>query len=293
MGLRFFLIRIIHNICLVLIGCLPVVAFAADSDAGDKFGQCEKLLSDQEVKKVYKQNALNQLGLEFGQAGSFVYEISLFTVDPLLVKVESYARYQKPGQKDLARMRLKAWVNRCNGTTIIRSNTWLADGTLKVRRYSKQELQGEGLIWGKRDAPMRFIVYLDSRCPHCHRLIDYARKLVEQGKAMLDLRQVAYLEKKQEAIQDTMLLQSSLVNKNNPAVNDQEYLEMLEGNNNVDEINTDSKAYAEALRLIEQNTETAEKVLHIITVPGVLIQEKKHNNLYRKMGYWEINRIFQ
>ena len=278
---------------LVCLFCLPSLVFAADNAAASQNDQCANPLSDDEVKAVFKKNALNQLALEFGEAGAFVYEIELFAIDSVMVNLESYARYQKPGQKDLARMRLKGWVSRCGGTTIIRGNNWLADGTLKVQRYAAKDLKGQGLIWGKRDAPMQFIVYVDSRCPHCHRLIDYARKLVEEGKVMLDIRQVAYLEEKQDAILDTKLSESSLVIKNNPGVSDKNYLEMLEGNANVEDIETSSMAYKKALKLIRQNTETAEKILHIITVPGVLVREKEHNNLYRKMGYWEINRIFQ
>lgn len=269
------------------------LTFASVSGAAETKGQCDKLLSDSEVERVYKQNALNQLALEFGKEGSFVYDIVRYPVDDLLVKIESYARYQKMGQKELARSRLKAWVSRCNGTTIIRGNTWLADGTLKVVRYSEEQLKGQGLVWGDKNAPMKFIVYVDSRCPHCHRLIDYARKLVEQGKVVLDVRQVAYLEDAQEAIQDTRLLQSSLVMQQNPLVDDKGYLDMLEGNNNVDVIDVNNSEYKRALKLIKRNTETAEKVLHVISVPSVLVQEREHNNLYRKMGYWEVNRIFQ
>ena len=68
---------------------------------------------------------------------------------------------------------------------------------------------------------------------------------------------------------------------------------MLGGDNNVEPIDTNSTEYRKAHHLISRNTATAEKVLHLITVPGVLIQEQEHNNLYRRMGYWEINRIFQ
>jgi glutaredoxin len=254
---------------------------------------CKSPLTDKDVIKIFKQNTLNQLALEFGRDGSFVYDVEMFLVDDTLTGLEAYARYPKPGQKDLARMRFKGWVNRCSGTTVVRGNTWLADGTLKVRRYSVDEMKGRGLLWGNKDAPLRFIVYLDSRCPHCHRLIEYARKLVAEGKVLLDLRQVAYLEKSEEAIQDTLLSRSSLVVKDNPPVNDEEYLELLAGNNSADDIKTDSQEYRDALKLINQNTKTAEKVLHIITVPGVLIQEKEQGNQYRKMGYWEINRIFQ
>lgn len=254
---------------------------------------CKNPLADTDIVKIFKQNALSQLALEFGRDGSFVYEVEKFPVDDTLIGLEAYARYPKPGQKDLARMRFKGWVNRCSGTTIIRGNTWLADGILKVRRYSADEMKGRGLLWGDKDAPLRFIVYLDSRCPHCHRLIDYARKLVEQGKVLLDLRQVAYLEKSEEAIQDTLLSRSSLIVKENPAVDDNEYLDLLGGNSSIEELETKTREYRDALELITQNTTTAEKLLHIITVPGVLIQEKEHGNQYRKMGYWEINRIFQ
>ena len=266
----------------------PLVGVTSQQD-----GLCGNPLGKKELIKVFKQNALNQLALEFGNAGNFVYDISMFQIDNVLTEVQAYARYPKPGQKDLARMRLKAWVSRCNGTTIIRENAWLADGTLKVLRYDEKELKGRGLLWGRRDAPMRFIVYLDSRCPHCHRLIEYAKKLVKQGKVLLDLRQVAYLEKKEEAIQDTQLSGTSLLLNKDASVDDETYLEMLGGDNSVDDVETNSREYQEALKLITQNTETAEKVLHIVTVPGVLVQEKKYNNQYRKMGYWEINRIFQ
>ena len=279
-----------RSVFLLSVLLLTFVGTAYGMEGGDV---CKNPLADKDVVKIFKQNALNQLALEFGRDGSFVYDIEQFPVDDVLVGLEAYARYPKPGQKDLARMRLKAWVSRCNGTTIIRGNTWLADGTLKVLRYSEEQMKGRGLLWGKKDAPLRFIVYLDSRCPHCHRLIDYARKLVEQGKVLLDLRQVAYLEKREEAIMDTRLSHSSLVVKENPSVDDAEYLDLLGGNNSTEELATDTREYRDAHKLITENTTTAEKVLHIITVPGVLVQEKEHNNQYRKMGYWEINRIFQ
>jgi len=286
--MRLSVVKKNHFVLLIYLLVYPVVVFSATDNQ-----ICGSPLSDSEIIKVFKQNALNQLALDFGKDGIFVYDVSTFVIDDVLIEVESYARYPKPGQKDLARMRLKGWVSRCNGTTVIRGNTWLADGTLKVLRYDEKELEGRGLLWGREDAPMRFIVYLDSRCPHCHRLIEYAKKLVAEGKVLLDLRQVAYLEKKEEAIQDTLLYKTSLFMKKDPAVTDELYLEMMGGNNSVDEINTKTREYRDAIKLITQNTNTAEKVLHIVTVPGVLIQEKEHNNQYRKMGYWEINRIFQ
>jgi len=278
----------INFLILVLLLCLPISGFGAAVNE-----LCNSPLNNHEIVNVFKQSALNQLALEFGKNGIFVYEISIFTIDDVLTEVQAYARYPKPGQKDLARMRIKAWVSRCNGTTVIRGNTWLADGALKVLRYAEHELNGSGFLWGSKDAPLRFIVYLDSRCPHCHRLIEYAKKLVEQGEVLLDLRQVAYLEKKEEAVQDTLFSKTRLFVSKDSAIDDHLYLEMLAGNNSADELETNTREYQDALKLITQNTDTAEKLLHIVTVPGVLIQEKEHNNQYRKMGYWEINRIFQ
>lgn len=276
-----------NRVCLILLFLLlvPEVSLAERL--------CSSPLSDKRVAEVFKQSALKQLALEFGGNRNFVYDIIQSSVDDTLVRVEAFARYQKPGQKDLARMRLKSWVSRCNGTTIIRGNTWLANGSLEVRRYSEQELKGRGLEWGHKDAPLRFIVYVDSRCPHCHRLIDYARKLVEAGKVFLDIRQVAYLEDKKDAVSDTQLPRTRLIVKNNASLDDETYLRMLSGESSEEELQAGGLGYKRALQLISENTATAEKILHIISVPGVLIQEKDHQNLYRKMGYWEINRIFQ
>ncbi|MGD8569245.1 MAG: thioredoxin domain-containing protein [Gammaproteobacteria bacterium] len=254
---------------------------------------CSQPLTDHQVISVFKRSALNQLALEFGDAGLFVYELEHTPVDDTLVRVEAYAKYPKPGQKDLATMRIKGWVSRCSGTTIVRGNTWLADGTLQVTRYDAENLAGKGLRWGDPAAPLRFIVYLDSRCPHCHRLISYAKKLVKNGKAYLDLRQVAYLEDVQGAVSDTHFWQTSLVNGGGSTVSDEDYLELLGGFADDELVKEDSPAYDMAVQLIETNTATAKNKLHIITVPGVLIEETDHQGRYRRMGYWEINRIFQ
>lgn len=254
---------------------------------------CSQPLTDGQVISVFKRSALNQLALEFGDAGLFVYELEHEPVDDTLVRVEGYAKYPKPGQKDLATMRIKGWVSRCSGTAIVRGNTWLVDGTLQVTRYDAKDLAGKGLHWGDPAAPLHFIVYLDSRCPHCHRLISYARKLVKNGKVFLDLRQVAYLENVQSAVSDTHYWQTALVKGAQATVSDDDYLELLGGFADDQLIKQNSPAYHKAVKLIETNTATAKDMLHIITVPGVLIQEKDHQGQYRRMGYWEINRIFQ
>jgi hypothetical protein len=254
---------------------------------------CSQPLPDEKVIDLFKQNAMKQLALEFGDKGIFVYELEATPVDNVLVRMSGYAKYPRPGQKDLATMRIKGWISRCTGTTIVRGNTWLADGTLKVPRYTAEQLVGRGLQWGNPQAPLRFIVYLDSRCPHCHRLITYAKPLVEQGKVFVDLRQVAYLENTQEAVNDTRLWQTSLVKRDGATLSDNEYLELLGGFANEEDVADRSAAYNKAIDLIETNTATAKKVLHIVTVPGVLVQEQSHQGQYRRMGYWEINRIFQ
>ena len=276
-------------LCFLLVMLLQPVVVSATSTKS----LCTTPLSDQAVAEVFRQNALKQLALEFGDSGLFVYEIEQTPVDEVVVRIESFAKYPKPGVKDLATMRLKGWVSRCHGTTIIRGNTWLADGTLSVNRYAAKDLKGKGLQWGNPDAPQRFIVYLDSRCPHCHRLIAYAKKLVEDGKVFLDIRQVAYLESVEEAISDTRLSETVLSLADNVTVSDQEYLEMLSGFANENLVKGKGKGFVNAKKLIQANTATAQKILHIITVPGVLIQEKEHHNQYRQIGYWETNRIFQ
>jgi glutaredoxin len=280
--------RRIICLCVLLLGCLSVSANEQQREI-----VCRQALADHDVMRLFKQNTLKQLALEFGGAGLFVYDMQSIAVDDVLVRVEAYAKYPRPGQKELATMRVTGWVSRCQGTTIIRGNTWLADGTLKVARYAAETLKGKGLQWGKADAPQRFIVYVDSRCPHCHRLISYAQKLVESGAVFLDVRQVAYLEDVDAAIIDSRLSETGLVLGGDRKVSDDAYLEYLNGSANENMVEKTGAAYAEAREIIQTNTRTAKELLHVITVPAVLILEPEHNNQYRQMGYWEINRIFQ
>ena len=277
-------------ICLLLLLFVWITPSVGEQTQG---GICDNPLSDQELVKLFKQNTLKQLALEFGDEGIFVYGIEPYVIDEVLLRVEAYAKYPRPGQKELATMRVTGWVSRCLGTTVIRGNTWLADGSLMVPRYAGEKMQGKGLQWGKADAPMRFIVYVDSRCPHCHRLISYARELVESGKVFLDVRQVAYLEDVDAAITDTRLLETSLVLGDAKTVADDAYLELLNGFANETPVNTSGTDYKSAMEIIKTNTSTAKGILRIITVPAVFVQEPEHNHQYRQMGYWEINRIFQ
>jgi len=257
---------------------------------------CGQPVSDSKIKDIFKQNALKQLALDFGDSKKFIFDIEVAPIDVVMVRVEAYAKYPRPGQKqgqnDYATMRIRAWVSRCQGTTIIQGNSWLANGTLVVSRYSPDQLVGKGLHWGNPKAAQRFIVFVDSRCQHCHRLLSYAAKLVESGKVFLDIRQVAYLESAEQALKESGMSESSLVVSENPGVSNDELLDRLSGLTGDDSPVTNGQAYRDAKAIIESNTAIAQKTLHIITVPGVYIQEKDQRGQYRALGRWEINRIF-
>ena len=280
--------RWLIGLLLIMLGAFPA---SASEKRQDNF--CSQPLSRQTIAELFKQNTLKQLAMEFGDTGLFVYGMEQFSIDDVLVRVEAYAKYPRFGQKELATMRVTGWVSSCQGTTIIRGNTWLADGTLMVPRYAAETLQGKGLHWGKPNAPQRFIVYVDSRCPHCHRLISYAKTLVESGKVFLDIRQVAYLEDVDAAVIDTRFLETGVIAGQDKKITDEQYLELLNGFANETTVDKTSAVYQHARKTISTNTSTAKEILHAITVPAVLIQEPEHNNQYRQMGYWEINRIFQ
>ena len=273
-----------------------VLTFPAMVLANNPSLLCDKPASDDRIKEIFKQNALKQLALDFGDSKKFIFDVEVAPIDSVMVRVEAYAKYPRPGQKqgkiDFATMRLRAWVSRCQGTTIIQGNSWLADGTLIVDRYSTSQLAGKGLLWGDPNATQRFIVFVDSRCQHCHRLLSYAASLVNSGKVFFDIRQVAYLESVDQALKDSGLAQSSLVVSDNPNVSNDELLERLTGLTGDESTTTNSQAYHAAKVIVETNTAIAQKKLHIITVPGVYLQEKDHDDQYRALGHWEINRIF-
>ena len=282
-----------------LIFCLMAIGLLIYSEtilASTRSTLCDQPESDSKIKDIFKQNALKQLALDFGDSKKFIFDIEVAPIDAVMVRVEAYAKYprlgQKRGQKDYATMRIRGWVSRCQGTTIIQGNSWLANGTLVVNRYSAEQLAGKGLYWGRANATQRFIVFVDSRCQHCHRLLSYAAKLVESGKAFLDIRQVAYLESTEQALKESGLSESSLVVPENPSVSDDELLDRLSGLTGDESTVTNDQAYRDAKAIIESNTAIAQKTLHIITVPGVYIQENDQHGQYRALGRWEINRIF-
>ena len=221
-------------------------------------------------------------------------------VGPSLVRVDGQATLRKPGREDQTEKRITGWVERCQGVVIIRGNTWLTDGTLVVPRYSREQLHGHGLVLGKPEAPLHLIAFVDSRCPHCHRLMSYAVQLVESGKIYIEVRQTAFLESVKEALQDTRLPETSLVKiksggKESGGVktSNADYFEMLSGLSNDEEIPVTAPGYDKAVNLLKQNTKTARNVLGITNVPALLVLDNKKDGLYRLAGYWEMNRLLQ
>ena len=188
-------------------------------------------------------------------------------------------------------MRVVGWMSICQGTVIIRGNTWLANGSLAVSRYTVSELPGKGLLLGSPNAETKIIAFVDSRCPHCHRLIGYARELVKDGRLQIEIRQVAFLESVAESLRDTRVSETRLIDESDYVIADNEYLDMLTGLSNEEELNIKSNRYIQAKSIIETNTNTAKSVLHMTTVPALLVLEK--NKQYRLTSYWEMNRLLQ
>lgn len=256
-------------------------------------GFCDQPVNNKALDAHFEKLALKQMALEFGRDELVLSGTQHFSVGPDLVRVESFLKFRKPGRENLSTMRVKGWISRCRGTLIIRGNTWLADGTLAVQRYSKSDLAGSGFVFGDKSAEIHVIAYVDSRCPQCHRLISYVRELVKDKKMYIELRQTAFLETPPESVLDTQLHLTSKFNKNKPVISNDEYLEMLGGFSSEEEIDMKKQRYKKALQMIEENTRTAKQVLHITSVPGVLVMDDKKNGAYRLTSFWEMNRLFQ
>jgi hypothetical protein len=254
---------------------------------------CDQLISDKTINTRFEKLALKQMALEFGQEDLVLSGTQQYSVGTDLVRVESFLKFRKPGRENLSTMRIKGWISRCRGTLIIRGNTWLQDGTLAVQRYRKSDLPGDGFIFGDKNAPAHVIAYVDSRCPECHRLISYMRELVKDKKMYIELRQTAFLETAREAVQDTQLQLTRKFDNGEHAISEQDYIEMLGGFNSDDVIDTNTQEYKKAVMMIEKNTRTARHILHITSVPGVLVMDDKKNNAYRLTSFWEMNRLFQ
>jgi len=254
---------------------------------------CDKPIADENINAYFEVLALKQMALEFGQDSLILSGTQHYPVGPDLLRVESFLKFRKLGREDLSTIRIKGWVSRCRGTLIIRGNTWLQDGTLAVQRFEKNDLPGDGFVFGDKSAAIHVIAYVDSRCPQCHRLISYMRELTKDKKMYIELRQTAFLESASEAVKDTQLHLTEKFNKNRQVVSQWDYVEMLGGFSSEDNVNMDTLAYKKALMMIEENTRTARQILHIRSVPGVLILDDKKNNAYRLTSFWEMNRLFQ
>lgn len=260
--------------------------------AGAGAQNCDRPLAAAAVYGQFERLALEQLRLEFGAQKDMAVQAE--RAEPVgvdLFRVDAWAQYRKPGSAAATRSFISGWVSRCTGTVIVRDHTWLADGTLAAPRYTRDQLPGRGITLGRADAPLRVVAYVDSRCSQCHRLIAYARELVKQGKLYIELRQVAYLETAQQAVKDTRLGESGLVVAGK-AWDIEAYVDMLAEFNNEAAIDEAAPGYKKALELVETNTRSAREILHITTVPGVLVFEA-NTAQYRIAGFWEMNRMFQ
>jgi len=254
---------------------------------------CDQPVSDDVIDVYFEKLALKQMAMEFGPGDLQLSGTQHFPVGPDLVRVESFLKFRKPGRENLSTIRIKGWISRCRGTLIIRGNTWLQDGSLAVQRFKRNELNGDGFVFGDKSAAVHVIAYVDSRCPQCHRLIAYLRELTKDGKMYIELRQTAFLESARDAVQDTQLHLTQKFDFSNNAISQWEYLEMLGGLSNEGEADVNNEAYKKALAMIEANTRTAKRVLHLTSVPGVLVLDDKKNNAYRMTSFWEMNRLFQ
>jgi len=252
---------------------------------------CDKPTSEADINPLFHRLAYKQLQLEFGDKKLTLYDEIHVPVSPDLYRVEAYATFQKPGRKNLSTMRVVGWMSICQGTVIVRGNTWLADGSLAVNRYTVGDLPGRGILVGRDSADIKIIAFVDSRCPHCHRLIAYARELVKDGLIQIEIRQVAYLETLPEALRDTRLSETRIINPLDFSLSNNEYLDMLTGLSNEDVLNPETENYRKAYTIVKTNTDTAKKILHVTTVPAMLVLGQK--NQYRLTSFWEMNRLLQ
>lgn len=254
---------------------------------------CAHPLTDQEAPAQFIRLARLQMALEYGAASVELRKVQLHPVDTDIVRVEASVQVSKVNADNTASFWIMGWLSRCQGTLILRGNTWLADGSLVTPRFTVQQLPGRGLVLGKESARLKVIAFVDSRCPHCHRLIAYARDLLKIGAIRIEFRQVAYLETAVEAVKDSRLYETALFNTRPGVLNPEDYLDMVGELNSTLDADTNAPGYEKALELIKVNTSTARDVLHVSAVPAVLILDKKESGEYRLAGLAEMNRLFQ
>lgn len=271
---------------LILSGYLPLPVFAAEKI-------CARPLAQQTAPAHFIRLARLQMALEYGTAPVAISKVQLHPVDRDIVRVDAFVQVTGKDPGKTPPFWISGWLSRCQGTLILRGNTWLADGRLVTPRYTAQQLPGRGLVLGKDTAPLSVIAFVDSRCPHCHRLIGYARELVKTGTLRIELRQVAYLETPVEAVQDVRLYETLLFNTRPGGLGAEDYLNMLSELNSTLPADTRAPDYEKALALIQTNTATARDVLHVSAVPAVLVLDKITTGEYRLTGLAEMNRLFQ
>jgi hypothetical protein len=238
---------------------------------------------------LFTRLARKQLTLEYGGSNAPLGDIRWQTVGPDLYRVEADTEIIKPGAANKSELHLTGWLTSC-GTLLIRRHTWLADGTLAVPYFSDTQLPGRGLVRGKADAPLQMMVFIDSRCPQCHRLLSYAEPLIAAGKLRVELRQIAYLESATEALNDTQLHQAIWLVGKQGSMGDAEYLELVGGFPSDEPVASDKPGYQVAMHWLTQQTELAQKQLNITATPLVLIRDPASGR-YRAAGYWEVNRL--
>ena len=271
---------------LVLNMSTPVSVLAAEN-------VCAQPLPDQDAPAHFTRLARLQMALEYGTTGVDIRKVQLLPVDGDIVRVDAFVQVTKADAGNAASFWITGWLSRCQGTLILRGNTWLADGRLVMPRYTVQQLPGRGLVLGKDDAPLNVIAFVDSRCPHCHRLIGYARELLKKGAIRIEFRQVAYLETAIEAVKDARLYETALFNTRPGALGAEDYLDMVGELNSTLEADANAPDYEKALALIQTNTGTARDVLHVSAVPAVLVLDNKSTGEYRLAGLAEMNRLLQ
>lgn len=271
---------------LLLSLAIQLSAFAAENI-------CAQPLADQDAPAHFTRLARLQMAMEYGTATVDIRKVQLHPVDRDVVRMDAFVQVTKIGADNAASFWITGWLSRCQGTLIVRGNTWLADGRLVTPRYTVQQLPGRGLVLGKDTAPLKVIAFVDSRCPHCHRLIAYARDLLKIGAIRIEFRQVAYLETAVEAVKDARLYETSLFNTRPGGLGAEDYLDMVGELNSTLEVDANAPDYEKALALIQTNTSTARDVLHVSAVPAVLILDKKQTGEYRLAGLAEMNRLFQ
>ena len=281
--------KILHFIFFAVV--FAVTVFCQTAVAGQIF--CSSPVTDDKVQALFERLALKQMALEFGEDGLQLSGTQAEAVGPDLVRVESFLKFRKPGRLDDSLMRVKGWISRCQGTLIIRGNTWLANGSLSVQRFQSEALTGGGYTFGDAAAPIHIIAFVDSRCPQCHRLIGYMRELVKDGKMYIEVRQTAFLEDAPASVQDTQLHLTKRFYSGKNLVSQDEYIELLGGFASEDDVDKNSTEFKRALEMVEKNTRTARNVLHMTSVPGVLVMDDKENKAYRMTSFWEMNRLFQ